>query len=367
MLRATLGVCILAPVFMVSTPARCEIVGVFDPTGAPIMTRLFENSGVDVSAADPSRWNYIGFTAEFAQAGLFDTLTIRGDAGTSLTLGPGIVLSSGSVTQLPASNTVGWYSWVTNTGGNNHFRDFPAQTGTSRHGGRLDERDENSMTFDLDVPEGIQGLRAEFVYASEEFPEWSGTQYADGFAFFVDDVNYARLPDGRPVSLLRQDDNIHFMANGDSFDTSIPGVCDLEYDGVTRVLELTAPLTPGQRNTITIVVADTGDEIYDSAVFLTGFVFIEGDSPIPPEDCSVRVRHRSADDDEFIEIGSLAPPLCPGDADASGTIDFADVTSVLASFGIVYATTGPGDADINGSVEFADITAVLTSFGMTCP
>jgi hypothetical protein len=66
---------------------------------------------------------------------------------------------------------------------------------------------------------------------------------------------------------------------------------------------VTAPLRPDRTNTITIVVADTGDEIYDSAVFISSLRFIEGTAPIDPADCHVRVRHNSADDANFVEFG----------------------------------------------------------------
>ncbi len=296
------------------------ITGMFDATGTPLLERLIDGTDVSISEIDPTSFEYIGAVDDGqAQAGLFDELVIFGQNDTSLTLGPGVVLSSGFVTGLPETNTGGGYSNITNTGGNNYFRDFPAQTGSSRHGGRLDENDENSLVFDLDVPNDVQGVTLEFVYASEEFPEWSGTQFADGFVFLVDGVNYATLPDGRPVSLLRQEDNIHFMTNGDAFDSSIPTVANIEYDGLTRVLQLTAPLSAGDRNTITIAVGDTGDEIYDSAVFLSRFQFIYGDVPLPGGETGVKVRH-SGEDDLFQEQTPEA-----GDFDLDGDIDGNDL------------------------------------------
>jgi hypothetical protein len=294
--------------FVTQTGASAATMGMFDPTGMPLLDRLIAGSGINSAHIDPARVEYVGAVDNGqAQAGLFDQLVLHGQNDTLLTLGPGVVLTSGLITGLPTSNTSGSYSNVTNTGGNNYFRDFPAQTGSSRHGGRLDENDENSLVFDYDVPANAQGLTIQFVYASEEYPEWSGSQFADGFALFVDGVNYATLPDGRPVSLLRQDDNIHFMTNGDAFDPTVPAVADVEYDGLTRVLELTAPLTPGQRQTITIVVGDTGDEIYDSAVFLSSFQLLTGNSPLPGADHGVRLRHKSGEDDVFEEHDTSVP------------------------------------------------------------
>ncbi len=56
-----------------------------------------------------------------------------------------------------------------------------------------------------------------------------------------------------------------------------------------------------------------------------------------------------------------------GDADGNGSVNFGDITMVLARFGETTAPFGPGDADGNGVVNFADVTAVLAAFGATCP
>ena len=292
----------LLAVTLVASTASAQIIGSVDASGATLIERLMENSGLPLSAVAANGRVFLGQTVGGSQSGTYASLVLRGENNTSLTLPAGIVLSSGLVTSLPASNTTWSYSNVTGSGTSNFFRDFPAQTGTTRHSGRLQERDTNELTFDIEVPAGVVGVRAEFVYASDEFPEWSGTAFADGFAFIVDNVNYATLPDGRPVSLLSETDNIHFMTNGDQIDLLVPLIVDMEYDGVTRVLELTAPLRPDRTNTITIVVADTGDEIYDSAVFISSLHFIEGTTPIDPSDCHVRVRHNSQDDADFVEF-----------------------------------------------------------------
>ncbi len=361
------SLCLATSLVLLAPFASAQVTGMSDPTGLPLITRLLQNSGLSESSVPGSSVHYVGQTIAGSQGGLLNSLTLRGAQGTSQTLGSGIVLSSGLVTSIPNTNTLGWWSNVTNTGGNNYFRDFPAQTGTTRHGGRLQERDENEITFDIDVPEGVVAVQADFVYASEEFPEWSGTGYADGFAFIVDGVNYARLPDGRPVSLLSQGDNVHFMTNGDSADASVPLAADLEYDGVTRILELMAPLNPGHRQTVTIVVADTGDEIYDSAVFLSSLRFIAGDAPPSDDDCHVRVRHHSSNDDSFVEFGAGGSTCDAIDFNADGlfpdTLDLDDFFSVFSGGGC--STGACGDVDFNNDGLFpdtADIDAMLSVF-----
>lgn len=64
-----------------------------------------------------------------------------------------------------------------------------------------------------------------------------------------------------------------------------------------------------------------------------------------------------------------AAPLCAGDANGDGAVNFTDITTVLAAFGTAYppgVMNGTGDADHNGTVNFTDITVVLSSFGDVC-
>ena len=347
---------------ILASAASAQIVGSTDATGTTLIERLMENSGLPASAVATTGRVFSGQTVGGSQSGLCGALTLHGANDTSLTLPAGIVLSSGLVTGLPATNTTWSYSNVTNSGTSNFFRDFPAQTGTTRHSGRLQEHDTNELTFDLEVPAGIVGVRAEFVYASDEFPEWSGTAFADGFAFIVDDVNYAKLPDGRPVSLLSENDNIHFMTNGDQTNALVPLVANMEYDGMTRVLEVTAPLRPDRTNTITIVVADTGDEIYDSAVFISSLRFIEGTAPIDPADCHVRVRHSSSDDASFVEFGQSG---CDDiDFNNNGVypedLDILDFLNVLAGA----ACSECHDIDFNNNDVFPEDQDVVDFFNV---
>ncbi|MBL8746516.1 MAG: hypothetical protein JNK58_09195 [Phycisphaerae bacterium] len=66
------------------------------------------------------------------------------------------------------------------------------------------------------------------------------------------------------------------------------------------------------------------------------------------------------------EMQAAPPAHCPGDADGSGQVNFADITSVLTNFGGASAPGAPGDADASGMVDFGDITSVLTNWGADC-
>ncbi|MBL8745115.1 MAG: hypothetical protein JNK58_02030 [Phycisphaerae bacterium] len=68
---------------------------------------------------------------------------------------------------------------------------------------------------------------------------------------------------------------------------------------------------------------------------------------------------------------SVTPPCCPGNADkiTPGSVNFADVTTVLANFNMPANPDGssPGDADCNSAINFSDITSVLANFLNSCP
>lgn len=69
----------------------------------------------------------------------------------------------------------------------------------------------------------------------------------------------------------------------------------------------------------------------------------------------------------FWSAGS-SPTPCPGDTNADGIIDLADLATLLANFGTPSgATPAQGDSDGDGDVELSDLTALLSRFGTTCP
>jgi hypothetical protein len=60
---------------------------------------------------------------------------------------------------------------------------------------------------------------------------------------------------------------------------------------------------------------------------------------------------------------------CPGNADqlTPGSVNFTDITTVLANFGNAYpGPSGAGDANCDTAVNFTDITTVLANFGNVC-
>lgn len=111
-----------------------------------------------------------------------------------------------------------------------------------------------------------------FVFGSEEYPEWVTGAYNDGFGIFVSgpnplggnytNYNMARLPNGQLVSI----DNVNSNFNSGYFNINNTGV--MQYDGYTDGLTAQLSVIPCSTYHIKIIIADAGDEVFDSGIFL---------------------------------------------------------------------------------------------------
>jgi len=123
--------------------------------------------------------------------------------------------------------------------------------------------DANVLEFTFEVIDpNVTTINFNIVFGSEEFPEYVD-DFVDIAGLFVNGTNYALFnnnPD-TPLSVLQQN-----LDEGNFIDNTGGGV-DTEYDGISQVLQIVAPVTSGQ-NTVKIAVADTGDDILDSGIFI---------------------------------------------------------------------------------------------------
>ncbi|MBL7904643.1 MAG: choice-of-anchor L domain-containing protein, partial [Bacteroidales bacterium] len=164
------------------------------------------------------------------------------------------------------------------------------------------------LEFDF-VPAG-NIVEFRYIFASEEYLEWSCSQYNDVFAFLLSGPgitndaglsgkNIARLPDGvTPVTInnihaqgryspLTNTGNwapdpacpamnqIYYVDNGDGTTSSggNGGGIYMEYDGRTVVLTAYHEVTPCETYHIKLALADGSDRKWDSGIFLEGNSF----------------------------------------------------------------------------------------------
>src|ERR1043166_7184716 len=177
-------------------------------------------------------------------------------------MGPGLLLTTGN----GAPHATGFESVGLGLAGNPQLDSvvhaaFPS-AGASHDANPL------QLTFTV-TSENIHSVSLSVVFASEEYPEFSDSSFVDIAAVIVNGKNYAVFNGNQnhPLSILDANINAGNFINNDG-----NGALPIAYDGVSSLLSIVAPVHLGQ-NTILIGVEDTGDSIYDSALFLTDLSF----------------------------------------------------------------------------------------------
>lgn len=139
----------------------------------------------------------------------------------------------------------------------------------------------DAAVISFDVTSTTSFLSFKYVFASEEYNEYVGSPFNDEFAFFISGpgipagTNIALIPGtNTPVAInnVNLGLNSQYYINNDSAGFVDPvKFQNLEYDGLTTVLTTAAiTVVPGAKYTITLVIQDFEDAIYDSGVFLEG-------------------------------------------------------------------------------------------------
>jgi len=181
-----------------------------------------------------------------------------------LGIGAGVLITSG--TAPGTTNTVGWFgqSNAYASGYQNGDADINAVVNSVFH---TTSYDATALSFQFRVTDTTAtSISFDLVFGSDEYPEWVD-QFVDTAIVMVNGVNYALFEQNpnRPLTVISQN-----LAAG-YFQNNVSNALPIEYDGVSRVLRIVAPiLGGGALNSIKIAVADTGDHIYDSGLFVSG-------------------------------------------------------------------------------------------------
>jgi Ca2+-binding RTX toxin-like protein len=194
-----------------------------------------------------------GLTGGLGSVSLFDSIKYG-----KAKLGAGILLTSGDGTP-PESNTQTNYgqSIGTLSLGDTELTDIIRATFNPN----LDTKDATILKFDINVTDPNQKfVVVDLAFGSDEFPEFSNSNFVDIAGFFVNGVNYAYFGNNtnKPLSVLNR--------NKGNFQDNAGGKFAIEYDGISAKLTIFAPVKFGV-NTIKLAVADTNDTIYDSGLF----------------------------------------------------------------------------------------------------
>jgi hypothetical protein len=136
----------------------------------------------------------------------------------------------------------------------------------------LDTEDASFLEFDL-TPATTGTLQFDYIFASEEYPEYLENLKNDAVAIFVNGQNIAWVPNTTdPVCVF----TINAGRNAEFYRESPESpnhVFDLQYDGFTSTtahpwLTASVSVQAGVTIRMKIVIADEDDGVWDSAVFI---------------------------------------------------------------------------------------------------
>lgn len=145
------------------------------------------------------------------------------------------------------------------------------------------------ITFNF-IPSG-DSINFRYVFGSEEYKEYVGSEFNDVFGFFItgpnpvgtayNNTNIAVLPGSNTKVTIN---NVNHLLNSNYYvDNESPQGQTIQYDGFTRVLTAKAAVVPCSTYTIRMAIADVGDGIYDSGVFLEAKSFSSEGAEISAE------------------------------------------------------------------------------------
>tara|TARA_B100000579_G_C22839282_1_gene860553 strand:- start:1332 stop:2681 length:1350 start_codon:yes stop_codon:yes gene_type:complete len=132
-------------------------------------------------------------------------------------------------------------------------------------------------------------LACEFIFASEEYPEYVDSWFNDIFGFFISEPYEIELGDIDP-NISLQPQNLAFLPNSE-IPISINNINEnenpnfyidnsdgenIQYDGFTTPISLEKEIKQGVVYRLRIAIADGSDDQYDSALFLKSNSFESG-------------------------------------------------------------------------------------------
>lgn len=298
-------------------------------------------------------------------------------------LGPGVTVSNITYSGTPSS--IGYFSapntnlgiaegivmttgTIFNTGDGPHGPNNSSGSGVDNGAGGYSQLSNliggiqtyNAAILEFDFIPYSDTVRFKYVFGSEEYPEYVGSNFNDVFAFFITGPgvpfqNIARLPNGAPVAINNVNNGqantgpctncSYYVYNGDGTNGPYNGSgFYIQYDGFTRVLEAVSRVECGQTYHLVIAIADAGDGILDSGIFLEANSLT---SKVPVE-VDYTMSFDAFNDGETMAEGcvSTTVTLTRGSNNAAAALNVPINVSGTAIEGVDYS-------DIPSSVTFA--------------
>lgn len=183
----------------------------------------------------------------------------------------GIVLTSGSATNITGTNTSDSITTVNGTAGDSDLNALIPQSTN------------DAAILEFDFTTNSDSVFFNYAFGSDEYNEFVNSSFNDVFGFFYEGNNIATIPGtNTPVAINTINNNVNsgYYNDNDPSDTSVPFA--LQYDGFTDVFTATITgLVAGDTYSLKLAIADAGDSSLDSGVFLQAGSFTDTVVPEP--------------------------------------------------------------------------------------
>ena len=227
-----------------------------------LVRNVLLDDGVTISNA---KFNGSDRVIECNSIGIFET----GVTPTNLGMESGIILASGGISVAVGPNTEEGLSVPSNCP---NYYDSDLATIASG-----DPNDVAVLEFDFIPWDDIVSFS--FVFGSDEYMEFVGTDYNDVFGFFVEGINpmggyydhqnMALIPGTTEVVSIN---NVNLNHNSDYYIDNSWGPT-IQFDGFTTLIEVSFNVVPMSNYHIKMAICDVWDDMYDSGVFLEAHSF----------------------------------------------------------------------------------------------
>jgi gliding motility-associated-like protein len=252
-----------------------QTISLIDNQTAAVLTNLLAGKGIQVSGGLTLNCNSLA-NGTFVNVNPTPNLSLAIDSG--IVLCTGRVLSTAADTGINASRfRLASNNWAITT--------TDAQIATIA-GASATQRDLCFLQFNF-IPRGDSAY-IDYVFASEDYPEYACSQFYDAFGIFVQAPsdtfkNYSKVP-GTSINVSINSINDTSKQTGVSnFNTYCKGLGagspfiqyytanlinnHIVYDGMTKVLRARIPVQPNLQHTMKLAIADILDGNFDSGIF----------------------------------------------------------------------------------------------------
>ncbi len=208
------------------------------------------------------------------------------DGKSRLGMKKGLILTTGGITGLCGQNTKPNMSNYTHETADPNFRTLGKQSVyTSADLEKFlgnNQKTFDAVVIEMDIVPTSDTLSFNYVFGSEEYDEFVGSTYNDVFAFFISgkgvegQINLAVVPGTKdPVSVnsINNGSNSTYHArpsHSTYYVSNMDGNLGIEYDGMTKLMEIKKAVTPYETYHLKLAIADVGDNAYDSGVLIEG-------------------------------------------------------------------------------------------------